>query len=122
MGPSSGLAIGEAMRTIFETSWAKDIWSPNLGQAASPTGDVFGTIANAAGEVAVSYYEVQRAEEERKAKEAEAAAAQAQAAAAAVAAGRAPTKILGMSPTTAAIVGAASLAAIVGVVAFVSKK
>jgi hypothetical protein len=113
------------VRTLFETSWARDTWSPNLGQAAAP--NVFGSIASAAGSAVTSFYQAQTAEEERKAKEAQAAAAaaqaQAQAQAAAAAAMAAPKNtILGMDPTTAAIVGAATLVAIIGGVALLSQK
>lgn len=109
------------MRTLFETSWARDNWSPNMGQAAAPGSDVFGDLVQAAGSAVTSYNEAEIAEENRKAAEAKAAAAQA---AAAVAAARpaAPSNILGMSPTTAAIVGVATLAAIVGGAALLSKK
>lgn len=115
------------MRTLFETGWRRDGWSSNfsLGQAAA-TGNIFGDIASSAGEAVTSYYQAQKAEEERKAAEAKAAAdaarAQASAAAAAAAGGMAPNKILGMSPTTAAIVGVAGLAAIIGVVMLTKKK
>lgn len=113
------------MRTLFETSWVRDAWSPNLGQTPAGTGNVFGDIATAAGTAAKSYFDSQSAEEQAKAKEAQAkaqaAAAIAQAQAAAIAAANKP-KILGMDPGTAAIVGLAGVAAIVAVVMISKKK
>lgn len=112
------------MRTLFDTSWAKDAWSPNLGQASSPGGNVFGDIAQTAQTAIQSVAEVRTAEAEAEAAQARAAAAAAQAQAAAAAAAAAPRQqtILGMSPTMAAIVGAATLAAVVGGVALLAKK
>lgn len=108
------------MRTLFETSWVRDAWSPNLGQTGG-TGNVFGDIATAASAAARGYFDVQKAEEEAKATQAQAAASQAQAQAAAAAAASAPKKILGMSPTTAVIVGVAGVAAIIGAVLLSNK-
>lgn len=112
------------MRTLFETSWARDGWSPNLGQAAAP-GNVFGQIAQAAGSAATGFFQAEAAEEARKAAEAkaaaDAAAAQARALTALQAQAAQPQKILGMDPTTAAIVGVATLAAIIGGVMLLAK-
>lgn len=113
------------MRTLFETSWVRDQWSPNLGQTPAGTGNVFGDIATSAGSAAKSYFDSQAAEETAKAKtaqaQAQAQAAAAQAQAAAIQSANQP-KILGMDPGTAAIVGLAGVAAIVAVVMIGSKK
>lgn len=109
------------MRTLFETSWARDTWSPNLGQS----GGFFSDLTQTAQTAIQSIADIEKAEEQRKAQEAQAQAqaaiAQAQAAAAA-ARPAAPGTFLGMSPTTATIVGVATLAAIIGGVALLSKK
>jgi hypothetical protein len=117
------------MRTLFETAWVKDAWSPNLGQAAGTSTDWGGTISKGITEGVDAYQAyagTEKAEQDRKAAEAQAEAikaqANAQAAAAAAAAMNQPKKILGMSPTTAAIVGVAGLAAIIGVVMLAKKK
>jgi hypothetical protein len=122
------------MRTLFETSWVKDAWSPNmgLGQAAATgttpatgtgAGEIFGELVSATKDVLTSRSAAEKADDDRKAAEAKAAAdiARTQAAAAAAAAGG-QQKILGMSPATAAIVGVAGVAAIIGVVMLAKKK
>lgn len=115
------------MRTLFETSWVRDAWSPNLSLGQAGTGNVFGDIANAAATGTAAYFQAEKAKEEAAAKEAQAkaqaatAAAQAQAAAAAAyASGQ--NKILGMSPGTAAIVGLLGVGAIIAVVMATKKK
>lgn len=108
------------MRTLFETSWVRDTWSPNLSLGQAGTGNVFGDIANAAAAGTTAYFQAEKAKEEAAAKEAQAkaqaatAVAQAQAAAAAAYSGQ--NKILGMSPGTAAIVGLLGVGAIIAVV------
>lgn len=111
------------MRTLFETSWVRDAWSPNFSLGQAGTGNVFGDIANAAATGAASYFQAEKAKEDAAAKEAQAkaAAAQAQAAAAsAYASGQ--NNILGMSPSTAAIVGLLGVGAIIAVVLVTKKK
>jgi hypothetical protein len=114
------VAIGDPVRTFFETSWVRDTWSPNLGQASS-TGGFFSDLTKTAQTAIQSIAEVEKAEEERKLREAQMQAAIEQAK---ITAARPapPSKILGMSPTTAAIVGVATLAAIIGGVALLGKK
>ncbi len=112
------------MRTLFETSWVRSAWSPNLGQTPAGTGNVFGDIATAAGAATKSYFDTEAQKEQAAAKEAQAKAdiakAQASVQAAAIAAANQPT-ILGMSPATAAIVGLLGVGAIIAV-AMVAKK
>jgi len=113
------------MKTLFETSWVRDAWSPNLGQTPAGTGNVFGDIANAAGSGVKSYFDAEKAKEEAAAKEAiakaQAATAAANAQTAAINAAQ-QSQILGMSPGTAAIVGLAGVAAIIAVVMVAKKK
>lgn len=110
------------MRTLFETSWVRSAWSPTLGQAG--TSNPFADIANAAATGTAAYFQAEKAKEDAAAKEAQAkaqtAAAQAQAAAAYAAAGQ--NTILGMSPSTAAIVGLLGVGAIIAVVMATKKK
>lgn len=104
------------MKTLFSTGWQKDLWTPQMGQATSPG---FWDIVSQGVTGATTYLEQEAAEEARKAREAEAEALrikqqtlqiqqQAQQAQS--------EKILGLSPTTALIVGGLGLAAIVGII------
>ena len=112
------------MRTLFETSWVRDAWSPNLRLGQAGTGNVFGDIANAAATGTSAYFQAEKAKEDAAAKEAQAkaATAQAQAAAAAAYASGQNNNILGMSPGTAAIVGLLGVGAIIAVVMATKKK
>lgn len=113
------------MRTLFETSWVRDSWSPNFGMGQAGASNPFADIATAAATGTKAYFDAEKAKEDAAAKEAQAkaqtAAAQAQITAAAINAANQPT-ILGMSPGTAALVGLAGVAAIVAVVMISKKK
>lgn len=110
------------MRTLFETSWVRDAWTPNLSLGQAGVSNPFADIATAAATGTKAYFDEQKAEEDRKAKEAQAAAQIAQARAqAAIAANSPQGNILGMSPGTAAIVGLLGVGAIIAVI-MVSKK
>jgi hypothetical protein len=112
------------MRTLFERSWVRDRWSPNLGQTPA-SGSPLADIAVAAGSAAKSYFDSQAAEDAAKAKVAQTQAqiaAQAAAAQAAALAAMNQPKILGMDPSTAAVVGLAGVAAIIAVVMMSKKK
>lgn len=115
------------MRTLFETSWVRDAWSPNLSLGQAGASNPFADIATAAATGTKAYFDAEKAKEDAAAKEAQAkaqaatAASQAQAAAAnAYAAGQ--NAILGMSPSTAAIVGLLGVGAIIAVVMATKKK
>lgn len=111
------------MRTLFETSWVRDSWSPNFGMGQAGTSNPFADIATAAATGTKAYFDAEKAKEDAAAKEAQAkaqtAAAYAQAQAAALTANQ--NTILGMSPSTAAIVGLLGVGTIIAVL-MVSKK
>jgi hypothetical protein len=111
------------MRTLFETSWVRDVWTPNFGMGQAGVSNPFADIANAAATGTKAYFDAEKAKDDAAAKEAQAkaqtAAAYAQAQSAAMLANQ--NTILGMSPSTAAIVGLLGVGAIIAVV-MVSKK
>jgi hypothetical protein len=108
------------MRTLFETSWVRDVWTPNFGLGQAGASNPFADIATAAAAGTKAYYDAEKAKEDDAAKIAQ---AKAQAATAAAQAGMMANQntILGMSPSTAAIVGLLGVGAIIAVV-MVSKK
>lgn len=112
------------MRTLFETSWVRDSWSPNLGLGQAGTGNVFGDIATAAATGTKAYFDSEAAKADAEAKEAQAKAQAATAAAQAKspAVNTNQNTILGMSTSTAAIVGLLGVGAIIAVVMATKKK
>lgn len=105
------------MKTLFSNSWQKDLWTPRLGQngvaAANPG---FWDVVSQGVQGGLSYLEQETAEEERKKREAEAEALRIQQQTLQLQQRAQSEKILGMSPTTALIVGGFGLAAIVGLI------
>lgn len=108
------------MRTLFETSWVRDVWTPNFGLGQAGVSNPFTDIANAAATGTKAYFDEEKAKADDAAKIAQA-KAQAATAAAQAAYGANQNTILGMSPSTAAIVGLLGVGAIIAVV-MVSKK
>lgn len=112
------------MRTLFETSWVRDSWSPNFGLGQAGVSNPFADIATAAATGTKAYFDAEQAKAAADAKEAAAKAqiATAQAQAAAAYASGQNNLILGMSPSTAAIVGLLGVGAIIAVVMATKKK
>lgn len=112
------------MRTFFEASWQRDLWSPRMGQSFFDF-KWLPSLFESAGKGAAGYFESEAEEEKRRAEQAKLEAErlrlqtlqQQQ-----VAAAGAPERIFGLSPGTALLVGGLGIAAVIGVVMLVKSK
>lgn len=118
LGATGRLDVGETMRTIFETSWQRDLWSPRLGQLGPNwLADIFKSGAT----ITESIFESEAEAEKRRAEQARLEAErlrlqtlqQQQ---------TAPEKVLGVSPTTALLVGGLGIAAVIGIIMLMKSK